>query len=866
MSARRGLQLPQALRDEIEAKEKDERLGRGGRGGGGKRGQSLSRKDARKASRTEKKERKAGFFSQPRGKRASDDTAHPDAPPAKKAKLSDGKPAQARPAQAKPQPASAPAQLKPAPVPKPKEAAPTSKSSKAAKKTKLEALVAATASKKRRARDEEDDKIAYLEAKLGLDKKRKKKQGAGYSSAFADDGLDDLLGDLDRIDDQLELGNDDSDAALDADEDVSSEGDEDGDASDSDVAMDEDDEWHGIQEDTGGDSASSQSEDDGDDDDDDEEAPQLIPVDEPSASQKPAAVSGASGRYVPPALRRQQLAESAPSEEALKLQRQLKGLLNRMSEQNIASVLADFEEAYRKHRRHDVTSTLTTLILDGIASHGAHLDSFVVLHAALVGALHRLVGIEFAAHFVQAAVTRYDAAYAVPENDERGKECANVLALLAALYALQVVACVLPYDLVRGLLAAPGAPAERDVELLLKLVRAAGPQMRADDPAALRDIVQLVQDKTAVDGAVGSRTKFMIETLVNLKNGKAKHGPDADGSAGAREVVERMKKFLSGLAKKRTVMAHEPLRVGLTDLREADKRGRWWLVGAAWAGDPLVEHQTSGGVAPAKAEANTEQDALLALARKHGMNTDVRRSIFVVLMSSEDCVDAAARVAALGLNAVQQREVPRVALHCLGAERTYNPFWALVVQKTTSPAQKITLQFALWDFLRGMGEARVGGAEVVKGADAQADAFGGDAGAGKVGATKLENVARAYGWWIAKGACAITALKPLEFELLKPQTRRFVTRLLVHLFISTQVTSPAAPIAKATRKREEVERVMLFAARVPTLQQGLLYFLNSAFMKPVEGPEAQLVQWAVGVAKETLAAGVDIGALEEEWD
>ncbi|EJD49082.1 hypothetical protein AURDEDRAFT_85439 [Auricularia subglabra TFB-10046 SS5] len=865
MSVRRGIQLPQALRDEIEAKEKDERLGRGRGGGGGKRGQSLSRKDARKASRTEKKERKAGFFSQPRTKRTNDDDAHPDAPPAKKARLSDGKPIHA--AQSKPQPA----QPKPTAAPKAKEVAPEKAAAAAAAnsklsrpapgKTKLESLVVAT-TKKRRARDEEDDKIAYLEAKLGLDKKRKKKQGAGYSSAFAIDGLDDLLGDLDRIDGQLDLDDDASDADLDLGEDVSSEDDEDGEALDSDVAMDEGDEWQGIQDASGDESASVQS-------DDDEEAPVLIPVEETSATPKPSAAAESQGRYIPPALRKQQqLAESAPSEGALKLQRQLKGLLNRMSEQNIASVLADFEEAYRKHRRHDVTSTLTTLIIDGIASHGAHLDSFVVLHAALVGALHRLVGIEFAAHFVQAAVERYDAAYSRAKSqtaeDEAGKECANVLALLAALYALQVVACVLPYDLVRALLAQ--APlSELDVELLLKLVRAAGAQMRADDPSALRDIVQLVQEKVAeTDGAVGSRTKFMIETLVNLKNGKAKHGPDADGSAGAREVVERMKKFLSGLSKKRTVMAHEPLRVGLTDLREADKRGRWWLVGAAWSGDPLVERQTSGTTSTTKAEPNTEHDALLALARKHGMNTDVRRSIFVVLMSSEDCVDAAARVAALGLNDVQQREVARVALHCLAAERAYNPFWALVVLKTTSPAQRITLQFALWDFLRGMGEARVGGAEVVKNADAHSDAFGGDA--GKIGGTQLENVARAYGWWIAKGACSITALKPLEFELLKPQTRRFVTRLLVHLFISTQVTSPAAPIAKATRKREEIERALLFAARVPTLQQGLLYFLNSAFKKPLDGPEGQLVQWAVDVAKDTLTAGVDIGALEGEWD
>jgi nucleolar MIF4G domain-containing protein 1 len=93
--------------------------------------------------------------------------------------------------------------------------------------------------------------------------------------------------------------------------------------------------------------------------------------------------------------------------------------------------------------------------------------------------------------------------------------------------------------------------------------------MRIDDPSALKDIVQLVQDHAAqlkgdmrygvevggVDKSANandksSRTKFMVETLVNLKNGKAKRGPDAEG-AGARDVVERMKKFLGGLSKKR---------------------------------------------------------------------------------------------------------------------------------------------------------------------------------------------------------------------------------------------------------------------------------------------------------------------------
>ena len=40
-------------------------------------------------------------------------------------------------------------------------------------------------------------------------------------------------------------------------------------------------------------------------------------------------------------------------------------------------------------------STLTTLMIDGISSHAMLLDSFVVLHAAFISSLHRLIGVEF---------------------------------------------------------------------------------------------------------------------------------------------------------------------------------------------------------------------------------------------------------------------------------------------------------------------------------------------------------------------------------------------------------------------------------------------------------------------------------------
>jgi nucleolar MIF4G domain-containing protein 1 len=60
----------------------------------------------------------------------------------------------------------------------------------------------------------------------------------------------------------------------------------------------------------------------------------------------------------------------------------------------------------------------------------------------------------------------------------------------------------------------------------------------------------------------------MIETIVDLKNNKRKLG-----AAGQNDDLERLRKFLMNMVKKRLAVGSEPLRFGLKDLREADKKG-----------------------------------------------------------------------------------------------------------------------------------------------------------------------------------------------------------------------------------------------------------------------------------------------------
>lgn len=153
------------------------------------------------------------------------------------------------------------------------------------------------------------------------------------------------------------------------------------------------------------------------------------------------------------------------------------------------------------------------------------------------------------------------------------------------------------------------------------------------------------------------------------------------------------------------------------------------------------------------------------------------RVVYKVVNTGQDYVDACERLAQLNLTEVQQREVVRVLVNCCGnvgiihpvvrrlslipisrlQEKVYNPYYTLVCQHLcrTSHSYKITLQFCLWDFLREIGEASVGGAEVLKNLKDKGEDFE----ARDTSSTKMRNVANAYAWWVAKDCVALSIFK-----------------------------------------------------------------------------------------------------------
>ncbi|KAJ3993173.1 hypothetical protein F5050DRAFT_1810751 [Lentinula boryana] len=795
-----------------------------------------SRKESRKQLRAERKHRKAEFFSSTYLKRPA--TIEDDSPPRKKIKLSSDAPLkpvllpEASTSQGK---THAPIELE---GQKKSEIAKRSTAPKELFKISNAPSLKAPPTRTQQERNE-DAYIVYLEAKLGRSKGRKPKR--------FDDGLDDLFDFTDSLE-QPSNRDDKFKYRVDEDEidfkfiDEDNEHEDDSQYEDEDLEHGssveeveiEEEEWHGIGE--------------------PDPSPEHLEEGTNSVTEILNPPYASATRYIPPQLRAK--AETKDLEDQIKLRRQIKGFLNRMSEQNIATIL------------DNVTSIITTLIIDSISSHSTLSDSYVVLYAAFVSSLHKIVGVEFAAYFLQHVVLIYEQHFTTVSSrqeagesvEDQGKEASNLVVLLSELYNFQVISCVLIFDIIRLLLTHDIQ--EFQVELLLKIIRNSGQQLRTDDPSALKDIIQVVQNKLdRQESSLSSRTRFMLETLHNLKMNKVKRlGTQNQGG----EAVERLKKFLGGLNKKRHVLAHEPLRITLDDLHSAETKGKWWLVGAAWDGDPLVDRQqgTEQDTATSKLIQNEEvasNNALLKMAKNHGMNTDIRRSIFVVLMSSEDYINACERLSQLKLTESQQREIIRVVLHCCGNEKVYNPYYALVCQHlcTISHSYKITLQYCLWDFFRDLGETNVGGAEVIKGLQGG----GGESfRVESISPTRMKNLAEAYAWWIAKGSVTLAVLKPIDFTNLKPQTEIFLRQLFTYLFLSSQSKSPLIGTKTSLyRNRAFIEEVFIKVSRLQTLAVGLVIFLSKGLsLEDVDQDTAKLVKWGAEIARDTLQSGLDI--------
>ncbi|GAB0184955.1 nucleolar MIF4G domain-containing protein 1 [Grus japonensis] len=762
-----------------------------------------SRRDARKEKRRLKRSRRRRLQ---RGEPVVDPAA-----PAKPtlAKSAPAKPAPATRPRAPASPAAAVGKQRPGPPRQQKAARPPGPTPT----LRAASPAAATASARKRAlleaNEEEDKEIRRLERRLGLGKRRKKQEGAEVEKvpqSFLRDGLGYVLGALGTRAGLSKLceSSDEEEApgpregqpgpwegqpGPEEDDDESLE-----DASDPSEGDDVEGQWESE-------SSSSSPEDGG------------VPEASEPPGEEEESHNHSATKYVPPQVRKaQETLDDKKREELGRLKKMVNGLINRLSEPNLSSISGQMEDLYMANSRKDMNETLTDILMNACVTAVAMPSRLMMEHVLLVSILHHNVGIEVGAHFLEAVVKKFDE---LCKSDAEGKECENLLALIAHLYNFHVVHSLLIFDILKKLVS---TFTEKEIELILFLLKNVGFSLRKDDALALKELITEAQKKanTAEKKLQDqTRVRFMLETMLALRNNDMRKIPGYDP-----EPVEKLRKLQRTLVHSSSSGKETQLRVSLESLLSADRVGRWWIVGSSWSGAPMINDTNSK--TQQKLRVGKVSSKIMELARKQRMNTDIRRSIFCVLMTSEDFLDAFEKLLKLGLKHQQEREIVHVIIYCCLQEKIYNPFYAFLANKFCEYERRfqVTFQFSIWDKIRDLEN---------------------------LSATAVSNLVSLLAHLLRTKSLPLSALKVIEFsELDKPKVR-FLRQVLSMLLIKTDA--------------EELSDIFVRLSDNPKLgmlREGLKLFLTHFLLKNVQAQksaeEATLLKERVELATKALQA------------
>ncbi|XP_062955499.1 nucleolar MIF4G domain-containing protein 1 [Cynocephalus volans] len=736
--------------------------GRGGPMGfrpGGRRSRKELRKEKRHLRKARRLQRRGG-----RGGAGSDeerDSARRDPPPPEEPQPTTPPPAQVTgpSAQVKALPAQA----------SPGKTRPAAAASAAARKR---ALLAAN--------EEEDREIRRLERGLGLHRRNGKGDGRRLPLSFARDGLDYVLRALDRgrgsgVYESSGGEEDEEQAGRTPPESASESGSED---------RSEDEEDGGAGQEAGADKGGAQE----------KRREKRVRFAEEKRGDAEGGGAAAqlrlceSDKYIHPHVRQAETVDVRKKEELERLRKHVKGLINRLSEPNMASISGQLEELYMTHSRKDMSDTLTAALLGACVSDTAMPSRLMMEHVLLVSILHHTVGIEVGAHFLEAVVRRFEDVY---RTGSEGKECDNLATILAHLYNFHVVQSLLIFDVLKKLI---GTFTEKDIELILLMLKNVGFSLRKDDALSLKELITEAQTKASGAGSRfqdQTRVRFMLETMLALKNNDMRKIPGYDP-----EPVEKLRKLQRALVRSTGSVSETQLRVSWDSVLNAEQTGRWWIVGSAWSGAPMIDN--SHRTLLQRQLSRTGNSKILELARKQRMNTDVRRNIFCTIMTSEDFLDAFEKLLKLGLKDQQEREIVHVLMDCCLQEKTYNPFYAFLASKLCEYERRfqMTFQFSVWDKYRDLEN---------------------------LPAAQLSNFVHLVAHLLKTKSLPLSILKVVEFsELDKPRVH-FLRKVLNMLLMETEVEDLGLIFARVSEN-----------PKLGMLREGLKLFISHFLLRSAQ--------------------------------
>lgn len=195
--------------------------------------------------------------------------------------------------------------------------------------------------------------------------------------------------------------------------------------------------------------------------------------------------------YVPPHKRK---VSFGTKNQPKVMHRTLNGLLNRLSNENIGTIVKETMKIYQENSRRDVTEIMCTILIDMCSDPSLLLSPIILSSAALITGINYIMdnkhGHKAGAIIIEEVVLSFNSYYTKKEH----AISSNLLLILCHFYNFGLFQCNLMYDIIRILLQ---SFVTLDIELLFLIFKNCGHQLRKDDPRSLKEIVLIIQKNSA---------------------------------------------------------------------------------------------------------------------------------------------------------------------------------------------------------------------------------------------------------------------------------------------------------------------------------------------------------------------------------
>ena len=366
--------------------------------------------------------------------------------------------------------------------------------------------------------------------------------------------------------------------------------------------------------------------------------------------------------------------------------RRVTGLVNRLSKSNIHYTVGQLLQLYQDNSAREMNESISTVLSraclqDVLVQERLAIESMLLL-AVTQGQL--ITANQLGAYFIVKCIKQFQDCYS--ENNS-SKLCHNIVRCLSYLYSFKVVTSVLIYDVIRKLISQCST---LDIELLLIILKTVGLDIRKEDPQSMKDIILEIQVKRKLkeEGIDDSRVMWMFDTINAIKTNNHRKIPNYDPSK-----LEEYSKILKTIG----LSEVNPVNMRYEEVLKVDVQGMSRFLGPA-ARENSLEF---------KNESNSKETfKFTKLMQQQRMNTDIRRKIFTVLMTSSDYIEAIQNLVKLEITKIQRREIPKIVVECCIQENPFNPYYAYLSQNlcASDRENQITFQYTLWDKIKNLSE------------------------------------------------------------------------------------------------------------------------------------------------------------------